>query len=172
MVDENEELHEGTVAAPNRTVIIMLGVIVVLLAAIVVVVMLGNAKDDGTPQAAAPTTGAPAAPTGEQTMVAEGKTPEEHVAAYFDAVVAKDYATAFALQPADKIAGRTVESYQADVEGYGISAYTILGSGEQQGYTQVTASVTTAAIGEVKYVWSFQETAEGWVVVARDLIFE
>ena len=169
---------EETNSAPNRTVLILLGVIVLLLLAIVAFFVLNNG-DDGTATTTGETTGTattgmpPTTASGPfdpatATKVPAGETPEQYVKAYFDAVVAADFQTAYDRLPADKKAAQDVNAFSSQLTGYGVSAYTIDSATEEGEEAQVTATATMAG-GSFQYLWTFVKDGDGWLVKSRTL---
>lgn len=168
-------------AAANRTVVILLGVIVVLLVAVVVYLVAGG-KDADTPTASnngntGSTNTTSTMPGGTETpfdpatatKVASGQTPEEHVGAYFDAVVAGDYETAFEMLPADKKESYGgIDAFAAQLQGYGITAYSIDSTTEEGDETQVLATATMEG-GDFQYLWIFVKSGDDWLLKSRTL---
>lgn len=161
----------------NRMIVILLGVIVVLLIGIVAYVVVGNGKGGTTDTASNPgttpgstnTTAAAVFDPATATVVAAGKTPEQHVRAYFDAVVAKDFATAFKLLPTSKQQEYGDEAaFTSQLSGYGITAYTIDNSTESGTDWQVTATATMGG-GNFSYLWTFVKDGDKWLVKSREL---
>lgn len=169
---------EETNTAPNRTVMILLGIVVLLLIAIVAFFLLGKDNSattaDSAGTAATGTSGMPtvteAAPfdPATATAVPAGETPEQYVIAYFDAVVAGDFQTAYDRLPTDKKAVQDVASFSDQLTGYGVSAYTIDSAVEQGDEAQVTATATMAG-GSFQYLWTFVKDGDGWLVKSRTL---
>ena len=172
-------MMEETNTAPNRTVLILLGVIVLLLLAIVAFFVLDNGNDGTTTTTTGETTGT--ATTGmpattasgpfdpaTATKVPAGETPEQYVTKYFDAVVAGDFQTAYDRLPADKKAAQDVNAFSSQLTGYGVSAYTIDSATEEGEEAQVTATATMAG-GSFQYLWTFVKDGEGWLVKSRTL---
>lgn len=173
---------EETNTAPNRTVVILLGVIALLLVAIVAFFMFSNGDKAGTAGTEGTTgttstgtsTGMPgttqAGPfdPATATKVPDGETPEQYVVAYFDAVVAGDFKTAYDRLPADKKAAQDEASFAQQLTGYGVSAYTIDSATEEGEEAKVTATATMAG-GSFQYLWTFVKDGEGWLVKSRTL---
>ncbi|HSQ22501.1 MAG TPA: hypothetical protein VLQ52_06885 [Coriobacteriia bacterium] len=165
-------------AAPNKTMLILLGVIVVLLAAIVVIFFVrGSAEPVATgtgteAPAATPTMPGAVAPVefdpATATKVPAGETPEQYVITYFDAVVAGDYATAYNRLPTDKKAASTEAEYAAQLQGYGITTYTIDSATEEADEAEVLATATMPG-GAFTYLWTFVADGDGWLVKSRTL---
>jgi len=173
-------------AAPNRTVTILLVVVVVLLAAIVVYLVVSGSgstsADDGATATAVPgeaTSSVPSGMTGPTeeaefdpataTRVAVGMTPEQHVSAYFEAVVAGDYEGAYALLPTAKQQDYgSLEAFSEQLNGYGITGFTIDSVVEEGDETQVTATATMPG-GDFQYLWTFVKDGEEWLVKSRTL---
>lgn len=166
---------EETNAAPNRMILVLLGVIVLLLAGIVAyfVFFSGNATTPETnAPAATPPAGMGAAPTefdpATATRVAEGETPEQHVVAYFEAVLAKDYTTAYNRLPADKKAAQDEASFGQQLEGYGVGSYKIDSAVENGDTAEITATASMSG-GEFQYLWTFVKDGDSWLVKSRTL---
>jgi len=173
-------------AAPkNRMTLILLGVIAVLLVAVVVILATGGDKSTDGPTASntgntntsTSTTGTTGGTPTEETpfdpatatQVASGQTPQQHVEAYFDAVVAGDYATAYEMLPTskkDSYGG--IDAFSSQLTGYGITGYTIDSTTEEGDETQVLATATMAG-GEFQYLWTFVKVDDVWLVKSRTL---
>lgn len=179
-----EETHSTT--APNRTVTILLIVVVVLLAAIVVYLVLSGSDSTsadgsatGTAASGEATASVPSGMTGSTeeaefdpataTRVAAGMTPEQHVSAYFDAVVAGDFEGAYALLPTAKQQDYgSLEAFSEQLNGYGITGFTIDSVVEEGDQTQVTATATMPG-GDFQYLWTFVKDGDEWLVKSRTL---
>ncbi|MDO8880446.1 MAG: hypothetical protein Q7W44_06570 [Coriobacteriia bacterium] len=173
----------GTPATANRTMLILLGAIVVLLLAIVVIFLArGNADSGPTVTASTDTAATAGAPSGmpgatapavefdpaTATTVPAGETPEAYVVAYFDAIVAGDYATAYGRLPTDKKASSTEQQFADQLTGYGVTEYTIDDVTEADGEAQVLATASMAG-GQFQYLWTFVAEGDGWLVKSRTL---
>jgi len=182
-----EEQGAAASGGQKNVVIALAAVVVVLVAAIVGLVVLrkpaapaapatqagGTGNTGGT--ATGSTSGMPGSTSANApfdpktaTKVAAGKTPEDHVKAYFEAVLKGDYATAYALLPADKKAAQDEAAYAEQVKGYGITKYTIDDVSEKDGETQVLATATMAG-GSFQYLWTFVKDGDGWLLKSRTL---
>ena len=103
------------------------------------------------------------------TSVAEGTTPEQHVTQYFDAVLAGDYDTAYAMLPMSKQESYgSVEAFSEQLTGYGMTEYGIDSSTEEGDEAQVTATAVMPG-GSFQYLWTFVKDGDGWLVKARTL---
>lgn len=176
------DVETGQSAGPNKGVLALLAVIVVLLGVIVAIILLQKpattttTTSPGTTPAGSTTAtsaGMPPAATGEfdpasATKVAEGVTPEQHVEAYFSAIVAGDYQKAYDLLPADKKAAQDAASFGEQLAGYGITEFKLGETTEAGGDTKVTATATMAG-GSFDYVWTFTKVDGKWVVKSREL---
>jgi hypothetical protein len=174
-------MEESTAtAAPNRTMLILLGTIVVLLVVIAVIIFTGRsgdttgtgtAADTGTTAGTGTMPGATAATPFDPataTKVPAGQTPDEYVKQYFDAIVAGDFATAYALLPADKKVAQDEASFTEQLSSYGIAAYTIDDSTTEGDEAQVLATATAPG-GAFQYLWTFVKDGENWLVKSRTL---
>ena len=176
-----------TLATSKRTLYILLGVVAVLLVAIVAYLALGGGN--GSPAGTAGTgtetgtdagtsTGMPTMPgtttdvpfdPATATKVPAGQSPGEYVAAYFDAVLAADYTTAYAMLPSAKQADYGSEQAFADqLTGYGITEYTIDETTENGDEVGVLATATMPG-GAFQYLWTFVKDGDGWLVKSRTL---
>lgn len=180
-------MEETTGVTPkNNTVMIVLIAVIVLLAAVIVYFMFfqGTTDTPNEPAATAtqpagteavPPAGMPGATTEAEfdaataVKVAAGKTPEQHVTEYFDAVLAADYATAYAMLPTSKQESYgTVDAFTSQLKGYGMTEYTIDSALEEGDEAQVTATAVMPG-GSFQYLWTFVKDGEGWLVKARTL---
>lgn len=174
------EESTGTTSAPNRSIVILLSVIIVLLLVVVGYFLFFNkgASDTVATDTAATDTGAPAGMTGTTTdaafdpatatKVPAGETPEQYVVAYFDAVVAGDFQTAYDRLPADKKAAQDAAAFGQQLAGYGVTAYTIDNVAEEGDQAEVTATATMPG-GAFQYLWTFVKDGDGWLVKSRTL---
>ncbi len=172
----------GQSAGPNKTVIALLAVVVVLLAAIVAIVVLQKpavapvTADPGTTGTETSSTGVmPSTPATDvafdvktATKVAAGVTPEQHVKAYFDALVKDDYTTAYALLPLDKKAAQDEATFAAQLAEYDVQKYTIDDVKTTDTGAEITATATMAG-GDFQYLWTFVKDADTWYVKSRTL---
>lgn len=177
-----EEEEVTTTRSNNRTVLLLLGVIVLLLVGVITYVLIngGGGKSAGGTDTTGNTgntgntgtTNTPAAAPFDPktaTAVADGMTPEEHVKKYFDAVVAADYTTAFKLLPTAKQQEYGDEAtFTSQLQGYGITGYTIDSSNEAGDEWTVQATATMAG-GNFSYLWTFVKDGDKWLVKSRTL---
>ena len=169
-------------ASRNRMTLILLGVVVILLVAIAVILLTGG-DDAGSPTASntgntgsTNTTGTMPGATSETpfdpataTKVPAGQAPEDYVKTYFDAVVAGDYATAYAMLPTAKQADYGSEAAFSDqLKGYGVTGYTIDSATEEGNEAQVLATATMPG-GNFQYMWVFVKDGDVWLVKSRTL---
>ncbi|TDB38074.1 MAG: hypothetical protein D9V44_08505 [Actinobacteria bacterium] len=168
-------------AGPNKTVVALLAVVAVLLVAIVVIILVQ--KPAAAPVATAPTTGTgttamggtPSAPAADvafdkatATKVAAGVTPEEHVKAYFDALVKDDYKTAYALLPLDKKAAQDEATFASQLADYDVQKFTIDDAKVTDTGAEITATASMAG-GDFQYLWTFVKDGDTWYVKSRTL---
>jgi hypothetical protein len=180
------EAPQAAIGGQSKVVIALAAVVVVLVGVIVGLVVL---KKPATPSApAASTSGTTAGGTTANgtsgmpgstpanvpfdpktaTKVAAGKTPEDHVKAYFDAVVKGDFATAYNLLPADKKAAQDEAAFAEQLKGYGITSYKIDNVTEKDDETQVLATASMAG-GSFQYLWTFVKDGNDWLLKSRTL---
>lgn len=181
-MDESTEKSTASTAPANRNIIILLVVIIVLLAAAVGYFVFADSGTDstgttgstnGTTDGSTSTTGTAsqevAFDAATATVVEAGLTPEQHVTAYFDAVVAGDYPAAFKMLPTAKQAEYGDEAaFTSQLTGYGITSYTIDSVVENGEETEVTATASMAG-GSFSYLWTFVKDGDNWLVKSRTL---
>lgn len=181
-MDESTEKGTASTAPTNRNIVILLVVIIVLLAGAVGYFVFADSGADstdttgstnGSTTGSTSTTGtasqAAAFDPATATVVEAGLSPEQHVSAYFDAVVAGDYATAYKMLPTAKQAEYGDEAaFSAQLTGYGITSYTIDGVVENGEETEVTATASMAG-GSFSYLWTFVKDGDDWLVKSRTL---
>jgi hypothetical protein len=166
----------------NRTVMMLLGVVVILLAALVVVVIM---RQPATPVASTTTTAAAAASTAATSMpgvgsstaatfdpktatkVPTGVQPKDFVAGYYQNIMDKKWAAAFAMQPATSRAGGTVADFQATEAGYGMTSFKLMGQ-------KITGDTATVVIqqdlgtnGIWGATWTLVKNGSTWLVKTR-----
>lgn len=183
-----QEAPQAAGGGQSKVVIALVAVVVVLVGAIVGLVVLkkpatpaapangataggsatgGSASNGTSGMPGSTATNAPFDPK-TATKVAAGKTPEDHVKAYFDAVVKGDFATAYDLLPADKKAAQDEAAFAEQLKGYGITSYKIDDVTEKDGETQVLATATMAG-GSFQYLWTFVKDGDAWLLKSRTL---
>ncbi|MDO8846927.1 MAG: hypothetical protein Q7W51_00865 [Coriobacteriia bacterium] len=181
-MEESTENGTQTTASPNRNIVILLVVIIVLLAAAVAYFVFadggtgtGTTTDTttGDTSGSMTTTGTMsqdvAFDAATATVVEEGVTPEQHVTAYFDAVLAGDYTTAFKMLPTSKQAEYGDEAaFASQLTGYGITSFTIDSTVENGEETEVTATAAMPG-GNFSYLWTFVKDGDNWLVKSRTL---
>jgi len=173
-----------TTAPRNNMVPILLGVVAVLLLAIIGILVFGGGSDStvntGTADTAATDTGstttnqagmssstAAAFDPATATKIPADTTPEDYVAAYYQAIIDKQWDTAFAMQPATSQQGQTVADFQSTQEMYGMTSFTIEEATDDGETAVVTALQDLGANGMWAAQWTFVQYEGGWVVQAR-----
>jgi hypothetical protein len=165
----------------NRTVTYLLGAVAVLLVVIVALVVLRGqpSTGPGTAGTGSTDTSIPANMGGTlpadipfdpatATKVPAGETPKQYVENYYKAVLAKDYAKAYALLPADKKAATDEKAFGAQLDGYGLTGYK-MGEVTTTGDTTTVGASMSAPGGEFEYLWTFVKVGDGYVVKSRTL---
>lgn len=168
-------------AGPNKTVVALLAVVAVLLVVIVAIIILQKpaaapvATNTGTTGTGTSTGAMPSTPAADvpfdkatATKVAAGVTPEEHVKAYFDALVKDDYKTAYALLPLDKKSAQDEATFAAQLADYDVQSYTIDDVKTTDTGAEITATATMAG-GGFQYLWTFVKDGDTWYVKSRTL---
>jgi len=173
-----------TTGARNNMVPILLGVVAVLLLAIIGILVFGGTG--GTDTASSDTTDSTTAGTvttsdqagmssstsaefdaATATQVPEDMTPEEYVAAYYQAILDQEWETAFAMQPATSQEGQTAADFQSTQEMYGMTAFAIEDAQDDGETAVVTASQDLGANGIWAAQWTFVMYDGTWVVQSR-----
>lgn len=169
-----------TPVGQNKTVMYVLVGVAVLLALVVGLLMWQRSNALPGPDAAQPPSTSDAAgaaanspqPTTQTaapfdakkaTEVPSGKTPEEFLKTYYEAVKTKDWKTAYDCLPSDKKAGQTLDDFGKQLEGYGITDYSIdkpTTSGDEM--TIVAYQVT--GFGSFGSEWTFAKDGDKWLV--------
>lgn len=165
----------------QKMIIALLGVVAVLLAGIVGVLLLKPANADvatvdpaavaADPNAAAQPPagmgGAPSEPFDPKTATPADGDPKAHVEKYFNAIVKKDFATAFKLLPKDKQA-QGQEAFAAQIQGYGMNKFT-MGKADIKDDTAVVEATAETSGGPFTYIWSFKKVDGKWLVESRKI---
>ncbi|MHB0975765.1 MAG: hypothetical protein ACYC1U_01060 [Candidatus Aquicultorales bacterium] len=163
--------------APIALIIGLVGI------AVAVVMLIGNqsntptAQTTQTPQNQTGTTGTTGggtatqpgtqepAVTGPDTVVPEGTALGAYVQKYYDAIIAKDYKTAYEMQPAVDKAKYDAATFAQNQQGYGITQAKV-GAVEESGDTAVVKATTrlTAFEGDWVKAWTFKKKDGKWIV--------
>jgi hypothetical protein len=101
------------------------------------------------------------------TKVPAGSDPKKFVDEYYAAVMAKDYATAFKHLPADKQTGSSPDALKQQIEGYGITGYTITAAAQQGDQYSVNADQVTSSYGTFANTWVFVKNGDVWVLQSK-----
>lgn len=107
-----------------------------------------------------------ASQAGPDTVVPEGMTPDEFVQKYYDAVIKKDYQTAYDMQPASKKASANLESFKSTQESYGISSFAVDKAEVQGDAATVKAKLELGQYGTWTSIWQFSKKNGKWVAVS------
>lgn len=171
-------------AAANRNqqlVMYLLVAVVVLLAAIVVIIVWQNNQNVVPAVSQAPSQGMPTSNPGvgqstgadfdptTATKVPANMDPKKFVETYYNAILQKKWADAFAMQPAASQQGGTVEDFQATQEGYGMKAFKVIGVKAEGDESTVEIEQDLGANGSWGALWTFAKTDDGWVVKSRQV---
>jgi hypothetical protein len=191
-------MSEETQSNNQQMIVIALVVIAVLLAAIVGVVIwqqskaasslpnptatsattpgaaaMGSATGNGT-GATGGSAAAPAAAAGPfdaktATKVTAGKTPEQFLQAYGDAILAGKYAEAYKMLPLDKQQSYgDAAAYEAQVKAYGITKFN-MGKATTTGDTASIVSEQVTPQMPITYTWAFKKVGGQWFVESRTM---
>ena len=134
----------------------------------------GSQLPAGDPNASS-TTGGTSASAGapanfdpaKATKVPSGSDPKKFVDEYYAAVMKKDYSTAFKHIPADKQAGSSPDALKTQLEGYGITGYTITSATQQGDQYTVNADQVTSSYGTFSNTWVFVKNGNAWVLQSK-----
>lgn len=174
----------------QKQVTILLAVVAVLLVAIVgILIYQANAIPGPTANAAtsqpAQSAGAvaqqPAAGSGIQAAapqfdeatapkVPADQTPEQYVNQYYQATLDGDFDTAFVMLPtATQASYGDSASYAAQLQGYGITGFSVEPQVEQDGTIYVVGTSETPQM-PISYTWTFVQGADGtWLAADRQM---
>lgn len=167
-------MEDTTAKTPNnRAIVIVLAVVAVLLVAVIAYMAFGSKAADEPAADAGTGTATPSAPAAfdpaTATRVPDGETPEAFVAAYFDAIIAGDFQSAFDRLPADKKASYgDVTAFTSQVQSYGMTEYT-MGEVTESGEDTVVNAAAVMPGGTFNYIWTFTKDGGSWLVKSRDL---
>lgn len=172
-------MNDTVVPSQNKTVLMLLAVIVALLLVIIVVLMVvGGSGDVPAPTVTAADTqsAADAAPSdmppatvpadfdpATATRVPEGVDPADFAAQYYEAVLAGDWDTAFAMQPTHKQT-TSVEDFSEQLLGYGIVGYTVTGAQDMGEQYVVMVDQETGQFGIFENQWVFVLDEGAWLL--------
>jgi hypothetical protein len=191
---ERKNMSEETQSNNQQMIVIALVVIAVLLAAIVGVVIWQQSKaastlpnptaTGSTAPAATPPAGmggatggsaaAPAAAAGPfdaktATKVTAGKTPEQFLQAYGDAILAGKFAEAYKMLPLDKQQSYgDAAAYESQVKAYGITKFN-MGKATTSGDTVSIVSEQVTPQMPITYTWAFKKVGGQWYVESRTM---
>lgn len=99
---------------------------------------------------------------GEPTVVAKGKTPEDHVREYFDAYKAKNFDAAYDLQPALNKAKQTKEEFSSLRSGFPISDYKVMPVRQQGSDQIIDVEYNLGQNGVWVSSWLFKKKGGNW----------
>jgi predicted small secreted protein len=120
---------------------------------------------NAAPQAAPVAPQAETPPVGPPTVVAEGKTIEEHVTDYFEAYREQRLEDAFELAPAEVKAKQPMDQFVSTRKGMPITAYTISTASESGNTATIQAEYTLSQFGTWVSTWTFEKQDDRWVAV-------
>lgn len=166
----------------QKMIIALLGVVAVLLAVIVGVLVfkpstpsVSDISAQGTTPQGTATTGTPAgmpsqssnAPFDPKTATKVSGTPKDHVNAYFNAIVKKDWKTAFDLLPTDKkTTYGSADAFGQQLASYGANGFK-MGDDKVSGDTETISADLNTSGGPFTYIWTFVKVNGSWVVKSR-----
>jgi hypothetical protein len=151
-----------------------LAILAAILTLVLIVAGCNKASTSGTedqqsggfaPQAPPSAPGAAPAPAGPPTVVAEGKTIEEHVIDYFEAYKEQRLEEAFELAPAETKAKQPIEEFVSSRKGMPISDYSMLPTSESGDSATIRVEYTLTQFGTWVSTWSFEKQGDKWVAL-------
>ena len=101
------------------------------------------------------------------TKVPSGSDPKKFVDEYYAAIMKDDYATAFKHLPADKQTGSSPDALKQQIEGYGVTGYTITSAAQQGDQYTVNADQATSSYGTFANTWVFVKNGNVWVLQSK-----
>jgi hypothetical protein len=101
------------------------------------------------------------------TRVPSGQTPKQYVAVYYQAILDKEWDTAFAMQPAASQAGSSVDTFAQMQESYGMVAFSISSSVTGGSEATVVARQDLGSNGSWYATWTFVDDGGTWFVKSR-----
>lgn len=101
------------------------------------------------------------------TKVPANSDPKKFVDAYYAAIMKDDYKTAFAHLPADKQTGSSPDALKQQIEGYGVTGYTITSAAQQGDQYTVNADQVTSSYGTFSNTWVFVKNGNVWVLQSK-----
>jgi hypothetical protein len=160
--------------AGNKTQVYLLASVVVLLlviAAILIVPRLG-AEEAVEPVAQQPVADQDypdkpiAIADGQVTLVPDGTELADFAAAYYEAILAGDFETAFYMQPAHRQDGNSVQAFKEQIQGYAVTGYELIAADAGEETATVVIDQQTG-FGIFENTWTFAMTDEGWIVAEK-----
>ncbi len=101
------------------------------------------------------------------TKVPANSDPKKFVEAYYASIMKDDYKTAFAHLPADKQTGSSPDALKQQIEGYGVTGYTITSASQQGDQYTVNADQQTSSYGTFSNTWVFVKNGNAWVLQSK-----
>ncbi len=151
--------------------------LLVLMVALVLVSAAACAKDADTTDTSSssgttqPQTTPPGATTvdpadlGDPTIVADGKTPEDHVKEYFEAYKEGRYGDAYELQPAENKVKQPKDAYVPLRESMPISEYNMQPVREEGSSQMIDVAYDLGQNGSWISSWTFEKQGDNWIAV-------
>ncbi len=102
---------------------------------------------------------------GDPTIVADGKTPEDHVKEYFDAYKEGRYEDAFELQPAENKVKQPKDEFVPLRKSMPISDYKVQPTREEGSSKMIDVSYDLGQMGSWISSWTFEKQGDDWIAV-------
>jgi Tfp pilus assembly protein PilN len=187
MTDKTPDEAEKTAPDQSRTVVYLMGVVVVLLVVIVALVVIRSqsattATTDAAAQLPAGVTAGGSMPgvgsstqaefdAKNATKVPAGTKPGDYVKAYYAAILAKEWAKAFKMQPATSQQGSTADQFKSTQEQYGMKSFKVASSTEKGDAATVVVQQDLGTNGKWGATWTFVKSDDGktWLVKQRQV---
>ena len=96
-----------------------------------------------------------------------GGDPKSFVTSYYDAVIKKNWPTAYAMLPYSVKSQQDQTSWGQTTAGYGIESFKLVSSDVKGDTATVVVSMNTAAYGTFSNQWTFKNVGGQWYVVTK-----
>ncbi|MBE0477386.1 MAG: hypothetical protein IBX62_09840 [Coriobacteriia bacterium] len=164
----------------NKTLMYLLIAVAVLLVAVIGVLVAqsrsgvpapdpaatGQAAEDAAANSPQPPQGGGEFDAATATKVPAGKTPEEFLKGYYEAVKSGDYAAAYECLPAANKANQDEKSFGEQLAGYGITGYS-MDEPTTEGDEMTIVAYQETGFGNFGTAWTFVKDGDAWLVKGK-----
>ena len=102
---------------------------------------------------------------GDPTIVADGKTPEDHVKAYFDAYKEGRYEDSYELQPAENKVKQPKDEFVPLRKSMPISDYKVQPTRDEGSSKMIDVAYDLGQMGSWISSWTFEKQGDDWIAV-------